>query len=248
MENLTKSQTKNSEEPMGFFNTKRTGELSEEKFENSTAEQVRDFTKEKNEDFFKTFDGKLTVFSSEQTGILSESPNVDLNNKQLIEDFIKKTTRDSTKEQVGMLSKEQTGKFIPIISKDVEEERMKDLTDTHLGEFTDERIDHLTHTYKHLFGDCTKERMKGSTKERMGKLTPKHVRNFEEEGIEDFTEELVGEFDENQMNDFTEKQIVNFTEEQTVDLTEKIGDSTEEYAQVRISNHIVYVLNASLYV
>lgn len=125
---------------------------------------------------------------------------------------------------------------------------MKDLTDTHLGEFTDERIGYLTPIHEHLFGDCTKERMKGSTKEQMGKLTPKHVRNFDEEGIEDFTEELVGEFDENQMNDFTEKQIVNFTEEQTVDFTGKIGDSTEEYALVRISNHIVNVLNASLYV
>lgn len=104
MENLTKSQTKNSEERMGFVNTKQTRELSEEKFGNSTAEQVRDFSKEKNEDFTKTFDEKLSAFSSEQTGILSESPNVDLKNKQLFKDFIKKPTRDSTKEQVGSLS------------------------------------------------------------------------------------------------------------------------------------------------
>lgn len=193
MEDLTKSQTKNPEECLVFLNIKQTGELSEEKFGNSTAEQVRDFTKEKNEDFTKTFDEKLTAFSSEQTGILSESPNVDLNNKQLFKDFIKKPMRDSTKEQVGTLSKEQTGKFIPIQSKNVEEERIKDSTDTHLGEFAAERIDHSTFTYKYLLGDCTKERMKGSTKERMRKL-----------------------------------------------------DSTEVYARVRISNHIVYVLNASL--
>lgn len=121
MGNLTKSQTKKSEERMGFLNTKQTGELSEEKFRNSTAEQVRDFTEEKNEDFTKTFDEKLTAFSSEQTGILSESPNVDLNNKQLFEDFIKKPMRDSTKEQVGTFSKELTRKLyrelIPIQSK-----------------------------------------------------------------------------------------------------------------------------------
>lgn len=46
------------------------------------------------------------------------------------------------------------------------------------------------------------------------------------------------------MNDFTEKQIENFTEEQTVDFTEKIGDSTEEKAQVRISNHKVYAVKS----
>lgn len=79
--------------------------------------------------------------------------------------------------------------------------------------------------------------MKGLTKERMGKLTPKHARNF--------YEELVGDFDENQMNDFTKKRkIENFTEEQTVDFTEKIGDSTEEKAQVRISNHKVYAVKS----
>lgn len=104
MEDLTKSQTKNPEECLVFLNIKQTGELSEEKFGNSTAEQVRDFTKEKNEDFTKTFDEKLTAFSSEQTGILSESPNVDLNNKQLFKDFIKKPMRDSANEQVGTLS------------------------------------------------------------------------------------------------------------------------------------------------
>lgn len=208
MENLTKSQTKDSEERMGFVNTKQTGELSKEKFGNSTAEQVR----EKNEDFTKTFDKKLTAFSTEQTEILSESPNVDLKNKQLFKDFIKKTTRDSTKEQVWTLSKEQSRKFIPKQPKNVDEKRMKDLTDTHLGEFTDERMRNFRKrvNYEQLFGDCTKERMKGSTQERMGKLTPKHARNF----YEGF-------------------QLVDFT---------------EENAQVRISNHIVYVLNASLYV
>lgn len=119
---------------------------------------------------------------------------------------------------------------------------MKDLTDTHLGEFTDERMRHFRKRVNYeQFGDCTQKRMKGSTQERMGKLTPKHARNFYEEGLQ-----LV--FDENHMNDFTEKQIENFTEEQTVDFTGEIGDSTEENAQVRISNHIVYVLNASLYV
>lgn len=236
MEDLTKNQTKNSGERMGVFHIKQTGEFSEERFGNSTAEQVRDFTKEKNED---TFDEKLTAFSNEQTGILSESPNVDLNNKQLFEDFINKPMRDSAKEHVGTLSKEQTREFRPIQSKNVDEERMKDLTDTHLGEFTDERIGHFRKTlnYEQLFGDCTKGRMKGLTKERMGKLTPKHARNF--------YEELVGNFDENQMNDFTKKRkIENFTEEQTVDFTEKIGDSTEEKAQVRISNHKVYAVKS----
>lgn len=52
------------------------------------------------------FDGKLIVFFSEQIGILFELLNVDLNNKQLIEDFIKKMMRDLIKEQVGMLLKE----------------------------------------------------------------------------------------------------------------------------------------------
>lgn len=247
MEDLTKNQTKNSGERMGFLNIKQTGEFSEQ-FGNFTAEQVRDFTNEKNEDSTKTFDEKLTAFTNEKTGIFSELPNVDLNNKQLFEDFIKKPMRDLTKEQVpvGTLSKEQTREFTPIQSKNFDEERMKDLTDTHLGEFTNERIGHFHETlnYEQLFGDCTKEQIKDSTKERMGKLTPKHARNFDEERIEDFTEELLGNFDKNQMNGFTEEQIKNFTEEQTIDFTEEIGDSTDANAQVGTLNHKVDFLKS----
>lgn len=52
------------------------------------------------------FDEKLIVFFSEQNGILFELLNVDLNNKQLFEDFIEKLMRDLIKEQVGVLLKE----------------------------------------------------------------------------------------------------------------------------------------------
>lgn len=98
MGNLTKSQTKKSEERMGFLNTKQTGDLSEEKFRNSTAEKVRDFTKEKNvdEERMKDLtDTHLGEFTDERIGYLTPI------HEHLFVDCTKERMKGSTKEQMG---------------------------------------------------------------------------------------------------------------------------------------------------